>query len=132
MDETSGRAPAEIMGEINRTWLSGRVNDLAPLLHPEIAMIFPGFSGRIRGREEFLAGFREFCENCRIHEFREEDQTVDVVSSTAIVSFRYQMKYERSGQRYQAAGRDLWVFEYQNKAWIAVWRTMLEMTETAL
>lgn len=51
------------MRQINRAWLDGRVEDLAPMVRPEIAMIFPDFMGRIGGREGFLAGFRDFSQN---------------------------------------------------------------------
>jgi len=117
------------MRRINQTWLGGRVDEIAPLLHPEIVMVFPGFAGRVVGREEFLAGFRDFCENATVHEFREEEQHVDVVGHTAVVSFRCEMTYTRSGNQYRATGRDLWVFQHQSDAWIAVWRTMLDMDE---
>jgi hypothetical protein len=39
------------------------------------------------------------------------------------------MLYERSGERFRATGRDLWVFQKQSGAWIAVWRTMLDVDE---
>lgn len=120
---------AAAMRRINRVWLDGRVDDLAPLVHLEIIMAFPGFTGRMEGREEFLAGFRDFCQNARIHEFREQDYEVDIAGDTAVITFRYEMIYERSGERYQATGRDLWVFRHQPDAWIAVWRTMLDMEE---
>jgi hypothetical protein len=48
-----------------------------------------------------------------------------------VVTFRYEMVYERSGGRFRSTGRDLWVFQSQGRAWIAVWRTMLDMEETA-
>ena len=54
---------------------------------------------------------------------------MDVVGETAVVSFGYQMVYERSGSRYRVTGRDLWVFQKQGGAWIAVWRTMLDTDE---
>jgi hypothetical protein len=41
------------------------------------------------------------------------------------------MVYVRSGERYRASGRDLWVFEKLGDVWIAVWRAMLEMKEDA-
>jgi hypothetical protein len=41
------------------------------------------------------------------------------------------MVYERSGERYRSIGRDLWVFQNEGGAWIAVWRTMLEMEENS-
>jgi hypothetical protein len=119
------------MRQINQAWLSGRVQDLAPLVHSEIVMVFPGFSGTIQGREAFLAGFDDFCQNATIHEFREHDDHVDVAGETAVVSFRYDMVYERSGGRYKCTGRDLWVFQKRDGSWIAVWRMMVEMEENA-
>ena len=51
------------MRQINRAWLDGRVEDLAPMVRPETAMIFRDFTTRIGGRERFLAGFRDFPQN---------------------------------------------------------------------
>ena len=59
----------------------------------------------------------------------QESYQVDVAGDTAVVTFRYDMLYERSGQRYRSTGRDLWVFQKQGRGWIAVWRTMLDMEE---
>lgn len=115
--------------EINQDWLAGRVDDLTPHLHPEIVMVFPGFAGKIQGREAFLGGFRDFCENAKVHEFHERDHHVDVAGRTAVVGFRYEMLYERSGKGYRATGGDLWVFQREGNAWIAVWRAMLDMEE---
>jgi len=119
-----------IMRRINQAWLAGRVDDLMSLVHPEIVMVFPGFSGRVQGRESFLAGFSDFCQNARIHEFNEHDHQVDVAGETAVVTFRYEMVYERDAKRWRAVGRDLWVFQKQDSDWIAVWRAMLEMEES--
>jgi ketosteroid isomerase-like protein len=117
------------MLRINRAWLDGHFDDLAPMLHPEVVMVFPGFAGRVQGREQFLDGFRDFRENARIHEFHEHDHQVDIAGDIAVITFRYEMVYQRSGERYRSTGRDLWIFQHQNKAWIAVWRTMLDMEE---
>jgi ketosteroid isomerase-like protein len=123
---------ADTMRRINQAWLSGQVDELAPFVHPEIVMVFPGFSGRIQGKEDFLAGFHDFCQNAKVHEFHEREQQVDVAGKTAVITFQYEMVYERSGQRYRSTGRDLWVFEKQGDAWIAVWRAMLDMQENAI
>jgi len=119
------------MRRINRAWLDGRVEDLRPMLHPEIVMVMPGFAGRGQGSEQFLAGFHDFCQNAKVHEFQEQDQQVDVAGDTAVVSFRFEMVYERAGGRYRSTGRDLWVFQGQGGEWVAVWRTMLDIEETA-
>jgi ketosteroid isomerase-like protein len=129
VDESKREDAATAMRQINQTWLDGQVQDLAPMVHSEIVMVFPNFAGRMQGREDFLAGFRDFRQNATIQEFRELDHQVDVAGDTAVVTFRYDMIYERSGKRYRSTGRDLWVFQSQGKAWIAVWRTMLDMEE---
>ncbi|MCK4415210.1 MAG: nuclear transport factor 2 family protein [Candidatus Eisenbacteria sp.] len=122
----------KIMGRMSRAWLEGRIDDLAPMIHPEVIMVLPGFSGRIHGRENFLAGFRDFSQNAVVHEYREEDHQVDLAGDTVVVGFRYEMSYERSGGRYHATGRDLWVFQKDGAAWLAVWRTMLDVEQHAV
>src|SRR5262249_29771715 len=129
VDESKGGDAATAMRQINQAWLDGHLEKLAPLLHSEIVMVLPGFAGRIQGRDDFLAGFRNFLQNATIQEFREHDHQVDVAADTAVVTFRHDMVYELSGKRYRAKGRDLWVFRKQDETWIAVWRTMLDMEE---
>src|SRR3954471_9793477 len=131
MNDSKDEAVVAALRRMNRVWLDGHVEDLGPMVHPEIVMVFPGFTGRIRGQQEFLAGFRDFCENAKVQEFRDRDYQSDVAGDTAVVTFQYEMIYERSGERYRSTGRDLWVFQSQGDAWIAVWRTMLEMQEQA-
>ena len=79
----------------------------APLVHPEIVMVFPRFSERTHGREPFPAGFRDFYQNAKIHELRDCDYQADVVGDTAVVTFRYEIVYERVGEHYRATGLDL-------------------------
>jgi ketosteroid isomerase-like protein len=130
MSEQSQSGSAElVMRQINAAWLHGQVDDLAPLLHSNIVMVLPGWSGRVAGKQEFLAGFRDFLESSKIHEFNEEDLQADVAGSAAVITFRYEMLYERDGARFTATGRDLWVFQKQGAGWIAVWRTMLDLEE---
>jgi ketosteroid isomerase-like protein len=132
IDESVRDDVATAMRQINQAWLGSQLHDLAPRLHPEIVMVLPGFSGRIQGRDALLAGFTDFCQNAAVHEYCEHDRQVDVAGDTAVVSSRYEMVYERSGARYRASGRDLWVFQKQGTQWIAVWRTMLDLEETGV
>ena len=131
MQDSKHEAVVATVQRINRVWLVGRVEDLGPMIHPEIVTVFPGFTGRMQGREEFLAGFLDFRENAKIHEFRDYDYQSDIAGNTAVATFQWEMVYERSGERYRSTGRDLWVFQSQDDAWIAVWRTMLEVQEEA-
>lgn len=128
-EESKRDTVAAIMRRINRVWLDGQVERLGPMVHPDIVMVLPRFTGRIQGREEFLAGFHDFCRNTTIYEFQDQDYQVDVAAETAVVTFRYCIIYERCGERYHSTGRDFWVFQKQGNAWVAVWRTMLDLEE---
>ena len=127
--ETAERAVLAAIEGINRTWLEARPDDLVPFFHPDITLVVPGFAGRVQGRDAIVAGFADFCQNATIHEYREADQRADVIGDTAVVSFTYEMVYERSGTKSRATGRDLWVFARQGGEWLAVWRTMLDLAE---
>ena len=131
VDESKREGAATAMRQVNQAWLDGRIEDLASMVHREIVMVFPGFTGRAEGREAFLAAFRDFCQNAEVHEFREHDHHIDVVGDTAVASFRYEMAYERCSERYRVTGRDLWVFKLHGGEWLAVWRTMLNIEESA-
>jgi len=122
-------AVAAAMECINRTWLAGRPEDLVPLFHPDITIVFPGFAGRAEGREAIVAGFADFCNNAKVIEYHETDHQVDVIGDAAVASFVYEMVYERTGARSRAKGRDLWVFARQGDEWLAIWRTMLDLAE---
>jgi uncharacterized protein (TIGR02246 family) len=128
-DVTEREAVVAAMAAINRAWLDGRPEDLSPRLHPDVTMVVPGFVARVQGRETFLAGFVDFCSQATVHEYREEDLKVDIAADTAVVSYRYEMVYERAGERFRADGRDLWVFARGDGQWVAVWRTMLDSNE---
>jgi uncharacterized protein (TIGR02246 family) len=131
-DEAVRQAVATAMREMNRAWLEGNADDMERLVHPDVVVILPGFAGRVAGREAFINGFRDFSESATGIQFREDDTQVDVIGGTAVVSFAYEMTYERTGGRYRATGRDVWVFENRDRSWLAVWRTMLNADETAL
>ncbi len=118
-----------VMHRINRAWLDSQLEQLGPLLHADIVMVFPGFGGRIQGKEAFLAGFRDFCKSAAIQDFKDRDYQVDIAGNTAVVTFQFEMVYERAGERFRSTGRDFWVYERSLDNWLAVWRTMLDVTE---
>lgn len=122
-------AAGDVMRRINQAWLEGRPRDLAPYLHPDIVMALPGFTGKAQGRDALLAGFVDFCEHARVHAYEEGELHADVVGDTAVVSYSFEMVYERNGECYRSTGRDLWVMRQQDGEWLAIWRTMLDVAE---
>ena len=52
-----------------------------------------------------------------------------MVGDTAVISFAYEMLYERYRARSRATGRDLWVLVETGGEWLAIWRAMLDLAE---
>jgi len=125
-------AVASVLDRINDAWTGGRPRDIGPVVHESIVMVLPDFQGRLEGRQTFVNGFVDFCEHARIVSFRQQDRQIDVVGSTAVVSFGFDILYERGGVKYRSTGRDFWVFEHAGETWLAVWRTMLDVQETRI
>ena len=123
------QAVLAVLQQINRAWLEGRPEDILPLLHPQMTMAYPGFSGRADGAEALIAGFQDFCQNATVQSYTESDHQVDLAGHSAVASFRFEMVYSRNGSSWRSTGRDLWVFERRGDGWLAVWRTMLDLAE---
>ncbi len=119
----------EVMSAINRAWRTNAPLTMTQHLHPDIVMKFPGFSGEVAGRDALIASFAEFTTNARVLEYQEKNEQINVIGDCAVVSFQFEMLYERAGYREQSEGRDLWVFQFISGNWVAVWRTMIEMKE---
>jgi len=119
----------ESLRRINEAWLSRRPEKMKPMLDEKIVMIYPGFVGRLEGREAVIAGYVDFCEQALMISYQESDLQIDVVGATAVASYAFEMSYERKGDKYLSRGRDLWIFTRKQDEWVAVWRTMLDLTE---
>jgi len=119
----------ESLRRINEAWLSRRPEKMKPMLDEKIVMIYPGFVGRLEGQEAVIAGYVDFCEQALMISYQESDLQIDVVGATAVASYAFEMSYERKGDKYLSRGRDLWIFTRKQDEWVAVWRTMLDLTE---
>jgi uncharacterized protein (TIGR02246 family) len=118
-----------VITAINAAWRANDPLAMQPYLHPDITLVFPGFGGTLIGRDRVLASFTEFCTNATVLEYREHVLTVNVIAQTAVVTYRFEMTYERATYREHSHGRDLWVLARQGTGWIAVWRTMMDLAE---
>jgi len=118
----------DVLYSINAAWREGHPLSMREYLHPEITMALPGFAGTVQGRDALVASFEEFCENARVIEYEESDESINMIGDCAIATFRFRMLYERDAYREDSRGRDLWVFQRQDDRWVAVWRTMLDLT----
>lgn len=119
--------PKSIHSCIHQCCLARRPSSMCEYIHPEIAMVQPGFKDTLRGRDFLVSSFEEFCKNARVIEYEEIDEHIDVVDDCAVATFRFRMLYELAAYREDCSGRDLWIFARQDGRWIAVWRAMLDL-----
>jgi hypothetical protein len=119
----------KVLSVINQAWRSNSPLEMSQYLHSDIVMKFSGFSGEVVGRDALLASFVEFCANARVLEYQENNEQINVIEDCAVVSFQFEMLYERAKYQERSKGRDLWVFQYISDKWVAVWRTMMELEE---
>ena len=128
---SSARAGARsVIERISEAWQWGDLDGVESALAENVVMVAPGFADRIEGRAAFLDGFRDFFDNARLIAYADSEWEVHEAGSTAVVSFAFDVVYERDGVTYDSTGRDLWVLSLLDGEWCAVWRTMLDLTES--
>ncbi len=122
-------AVSRVLDRIQRAWREGPLEDMAPVLDPDVTFVFPGFSMRLNGREALLQSYREFGASSRVRSYREDRRSIVGGRSAALVEIAFDMTYARDGEDWRAHGIELWALERRPEGWIAFWRTMQELTE---
>ena len=119
----------DAMSAIQAAWRGNQPRDMIPYLHPDVMMALPKFAGQIKGRHVLVTSFVEFTKSSRVIEYSESAYDVQVVADTAVVTFEFAMTYEHGDYRGRSTGRDFWIFAQDDDRWLAVWRTMLDVTD---
>ncbi|MFY9558273.1 MAG: nuclear transport factor 2 family protein [Blastocatellia bacterium] len=115
----------ELIKQINDAWVHGRLEQLASLFNEEIVMVHPDFIQRTEGRAACVASYEDFCKQATVRDFKINNPGIDVFGNTAIATYSYEIEYEMGGERFNDAGRDVFVLVRDNDRWQAVWRTMI-------
>lgn len=132
MDANSHNQIERVLKELNQAWIGGRFERFRRFLHPDVILATPGFGERVHGIDAYISGHRKFVESATIHDFSETASEVDLIEDIAVVNYRYELDYERSGKRYVSTGRDLYVLRNTGDGWLVVWRTMLDVDERSV
>ena len=115
-------APAEILCAINRSWVTGRLEDLEPLLHPRAVIVGADLTPLAEGRDACVGSYRDFLDAATVRSFQEHDVRVERYGDTSIVSYR---DYDIEGRRHEQEGREVLVLVASEQGWQAVWRQVL-------
>lgn len=117
--------PWETVQQINRAWVSGEVDQIDDLFHPNAVIVHPGFEGRTEGRGDCVQSYLEFALQAQVQRLEEFDEQVDIVDDTAVVSYGFEIDYETNGQAFSESGTDLFVLTRASAGWQVIWRTLL-------
>lgn len=127
----NAETPLQTLTQITSAWVSGRIDDIAAFIHPDAVTVFYGLRERMRGRDLLLDHFRDFARSATVVEFIETDHKTDVVGGVGVVTFRFDLVYDRRGLRYLCRAVETWTFERTADGWVAVWRAILHLHEDA-
>ncbi|UCC39332.1 MAG: nuclear transport factor 2 family protein [Candidatus Aminicenantes bacterium] len=119
----------ELLSNISKAWTKGHPEELEGFFHEEMVITGPGFKGGGRGKSECVKSYKDFITHATIREVKESEHMIDVWGSTAVASYRFEIDYEVGGERHNDAGHDLFVFAREGGKWLAVWRTIIPLSQ---
>jgi uncharacterized protein (TIGR02246 family) len=106
----------------NRAWREGRPREVGGLFHEDaVALVGPG--RRLVGRNAIVQSYVDYCASVKTHVFAEQTHSVEVFGDTAVVQYRFSVRYELGGQVHDEVGQEILVFVPRAGEWRAVWRT---------
>lgn len=105
---------------LNNTWTKGNPDDLKKYFHADMVAITPTDKKRREGREACIADWTEFSKAAKIHSWKEMDPKIHIYGDTAVVTYYFEISFERGGQKIDFGGRDMYVFVREANRWWAV------------
>jgi ketosteroid isomerase-like protein len=123
MDNFQDKTKKEIwktLRDLNNTWTKGNPDDLKKYFHADMVAITPTDRKRREGREACVRDWTEFSKVAKIHSWKEIDPKIQIYGNTAVVTYYFEISFEREGQKIDFAGRDMYVFIKEGNRWLAV------------
>jgi ketosteroid isomerase-like protein len=111
--------------ELNESWTRGDLARLDAYFHPDCVIVAPGFAQRWTGRKACADSYRDFVTQAKVLDHWQGDADVRIYGETAVVTYRFRIDFEMSGQRQREEGWDLLVFVRDKKDWLVAWRTLI-------
>ena len=113
----------KIIENMNRTWIEKRdVSGLRQYFHEDMVAVTPVDRYQLEGREACIASWRKFVETTRIIDWKATDPKIQIYNrgQSAVVTYYYEMSYERNGNTINTSGRDMFFLIKENRKWWVV------------
>jgi uncharacterized protein (TIGR02246 family) len=113
-----------LVRESNRAWISGSTKELAALFDENAVVITPALQGRVEGRDAIVASYASYNAHAKTHSFEEMEHQVDLFGDTAVVTYRFQVRYEllTDGVVQDETAQEVLVLRRTDR-WRVFWRT---------
>jgi ketosteroid isomerase-like protein len=113
-----------LVRESNRAWVSGSTKELAALFDDHAVVIAPALQGRVEGRDAIVASYASYNMHTKTHSFEEMEHQVDLFGDTAVVTYRFQIRYEllADGVVQDETAQEVLVLRKTDR-WRVLWRT---------
>ena len=107
----------------DRCWVEGRPADARAFLHPDAVFTGPNFERLVRGADACVQSYVNFLSQAKVHGFTASDYVIDVIETTAVMTYRWTIDYEFDGERSVDRGQDLLVWIREPDRWLIAWRS---------
>jgi uncharacterized protein (TIGR02246 family) len=116
-----------LVRESNRAWRSGSMHELAELYDEHAVAIAPGLAGRLEGRAAILQSYTEYNLHTRTQEFEEQEHQIALFGDTAVVSYRFHIRYEMlaDGELHDETAQEVLVLRKTDR-WRVLFRTQTQ------
>lgn len=108
---------------LNRLWtVENKPEALDQYFHERMMGISPNYRLRMENGAECVSGVKSFCENAKIHYFKEIDPKVEVFAngSAAVVVYYFEMSFDMGGKKMEISGRDMFTLAKEKGKWWVV------------
>lgn len=112
--------------KFSAAWRGKDWASLEDCLSERVVFVVPRFHARLEGLAACLDSFRSFTAKCEIVGYEENEVIVDRAGPSALVTYRWKMRWRDGGAERQENGREVLVFADEDGVWRITWRVMLE------
>ncbi len=116
----------QLMEHFNDGWTRGRIDDITPLLHPDVIFVAPDGETEIAGRDACLQTIKDYVSAAQTRAFEVRRRSIRTWGRTGVVIMDYTIEYTLNGESHKEQGREHWALQQTDGAWQIVWRAMVQ------
>ena len=122
MDQnTVTRNILQTISTVNRCYTEGwNEEEFRQHIHPDIVAVFPDSSGRVEGKEAYIAEWRGFCNMAVVSRRQETGHRVSIFAGgkTAVVTYLFTVTFVMNGREQAMQGRDMFFLVKEGRKWL--------------